>query len=284
MSYMVTHACKVIAATILALAIAGRVSLADAAASDPFFLYGSPQAKTLEEQGDIAAILRKHVTAADYIGDVLAHQLPDLASRVGRHHIFQAPANVDQVVRDSVACAPESAGLIFYDPEHYAQTPAAEQTDPVGAIRHALAAAQASRCHDFGVTPDGKFIGVRPTVCGYNLNASVFAHIDFTGVTLVNFQDQVLLGDKCQRKAVADAYLAFTKALTAMVRAKAPRALITAQIGLRDTPPDRAVAIIQALSGVVDGFYIAYPATMQITCKYCTPEDLDTVLSAFHHS
>ena len=55
---------------------------------------------------------------------------------------------------------------------------------------------------------------------------------------------------------------------------------ITAQFSFRYTPPEKMVAAIHALTGVVDGFYLAYPDESPIPAKYCTASNLHAVLEA----
>jgi hypothetical protein len=67
-------------------------------------------------------------------------------------------------------------------------------------------------------------------------------------------------------------------AVTGYVRARNPRIQVYAHLSLRYTPPAMMVEAIRALMSAVDGFSLGYPLYGEHV--YCTPENLEAVLSA----
>jgi hypothetical protein len=84
----------------------------------------------------------------------------------------------------------------------------------------------------------------------------------------------------CNARAGLDAYVAFMTVIARELRAKGGHPKIVAQVSFRFTPPERMIAAIRRLQGIVDGFYIAYPSNVGPPCAYCSPRNLEEVLSA----
>ena len=250
-----------------------------------FFIFSASKFDDSAGEQRIFELLRSQVTSADYIGERLAHALPDVAARVGAAHVVIAPASTAAVLKN-LACGPSKPGLVLYDPEHWPGTPADEQSNLAGAVSRIAKAINDSGCHTAGVAPDGRFVGIEPAACSWDLAKSVFGRMPIDGFTLINIQAQALLGDPCVRRSGETAssanYVAFVTAATGEIRKRSPNVIVTAQLSFRATPPNRMLAAIRALRSVVDGFYIAYPPGAPVACTWCSPAALATVLSAFH--
>jgi hypothetical protein len=72
-------------------------------------------------------------------------------------------------------------------------------------------------------------------------------------------------------------------AIASDVRARPSFPKIVAQLSFRLTSPDKMIAAIKQLSGIVDGFYIAYPRNVGPACSYCSSANLDQVLVLLSH-
>ena len=116
--------------------------------------------------------------------------------------------------------------------------------------------------------------------CAYDLDAGIIRGIDWQGISLLVLQSQILLGDRCNNPAAIQRYVDFVAAIAGPVRAKSATVRIVAQFSFRHTPPERMIAAMRALRGVVAGYYIAYPSNVGPRCRYCSPANLDAVLAA----
>lgn len=263
-------------AALAAILIAGSTFMANAATGpSPFFMFTS----YAKRNSPLRAVLEKYVTSADYISLGLSRGDPRLASRVGKSHIYVLPPSVKAVQRQASQC---KAGLIIYDGEHWGATPRSEQASMPMAVSDAKSATKSAGC-SFGFAPDGQYAGLTPKTCSYDLNSAIHRQIDFADITLFNVQAQRLLSDSCVGHGGIDNYVKFVTTVAGEVHAKNPATKVSAQFSFRYTPPDRMIAVMKQLRGVVDGFYIAYPVGVgNITCQYCSPTNLEQVLSAIN--
>lgn len=273
-------------ALLLLLAAIAPIS-AQAAAGAPFFIFLSAKFPTADEEAQVFKVLAARARSGDYLGRVLVERVPALSHRVDRSHILVAPASIAGVT-NNLACGPSTPGIILYDPEHWDATPNIEKSDLPDAIDQAKAAVAASKCHSFALAPDGRFAGVDPRACHWALQDSIFRNMHSTanGIALVNIQGHILFGNSCVKRFGEDnslaSYIAFNTAVANQIRAKIPGALVTTQLSLRAMSPQRILQAIKALTGIVDGFYVAYPASEGSPCRFCTPANLETVLAAIH--
>jgi hypothetical protein len=223
---------------------------------------------------ELAPIVEKYATPSDYVSARLVQKDPVLAARIPKSQAFWLPASVAGVQQ---YCS--TGNLVLYDGEHWSATPADEKADMPGAIGRAKALAKTNGCV-FGIAPDGQYAGLIPKTCTADVNRAIHRQIDWDDIALYNIQAQRLLSDDCASQGGVDNYVSFVSQVTREVHQKNPNAKVSAQISLRYTPPDRAIAVINRLKGVVDGFYIAYPVGQNLNCQYCTPQNLAQVLAA----
>jgi hypothetical protein len=255
---------------------------ATAAAQGPFFMFTTWQYATADETGEVGAVLRRHTRSNDYLGVNVELQFPNLAGRISRTHLYTLPPSLAAVERATVGKCGVRAGLIIYDGEHWQGTPPDEQADMAKAISRGKAIVHQTGCQDYGIAPDGHYIGIFPGTCRYDPAASIHHAIDWAGITLFDIQAQRLLGPNCFERAGVDAYVAMVTAIASDVRARPSFPKIVAQLSFRLTSPDKMIAAIKQLSGIVDGFYIAYPRNVGPACSYCSSANLDQVLEAIH--
>jgi hypothetical protein len=247
----------------------------------PFFMFTTSRFADAAERDAIRRSLGRYVTGSDYLSVGLVREFPELRARVERAHRYVLLTSLGEIQREIAGgCDPEAPGLLVYDGEHWPATPAGEQANMAAAIARAKAIATASRCYDFGVAPDGRFMGVQPDTCSYDLAAAIHRQVDWEGVALVDIQAQVLISDRCANGGSVDPYAKFVAAIAHDIRAIARPPAIAAQLSFRDTPPDRMIAAIQQLRDTIDGFYVAYPSNVGVPCRYCSPANLEQVLRA----
>jgi len=250
-----------------------------AAAADPFFLFVANRFDAPGEGERVRGVLARYFTERDYIGSILREASPELRSKIGISHTFAIPGGIDKARQYA---AGSEVGLVLYDIEHWAATPAEEQKDPAAAIARASDAVRAYQGKRFGITPDGQFIGIVAGKCAVDGSKNILPRIDMTKLDFVQFQAQRLLSDRCvQEGDGVKLYLSLVRAKAGDAKARNPKILTVAQFSFRYTPPERMIEMIRALSGAVDGFYLAYPATILGTrCEYCSPQNLERVLVA----
>ena len=266
---------------LLGAVVAFDAQTVTAAAKAPFFMFTAWQFATADEASAVGAVLRRHAYGDDYFGVNVVLQFPDLASRISRSHLYALPPNLAAVEHAAASRCGVGAGLIVYDGEHWRQTPSDEQADMPKAIDRGKAVVQAG-CRDYGVAPDGQYIGISPHACRFDPGASIHQAIDWTGITLFDIQAQRLLGADCIERAGVDAYVAAIESIASDIRAQLSFPKIVAQFSFRLTAPGKMVAAISQLRGIVDGFYIAYPSNVGPSCSYCSTANLDEVLAVIH--
>ena len=257
------------------LVVALHFARAGSAASvAPFFMFSTSKFDAVERDG-VLATLRTHVTSNDYLSDRLVELDAELARRVGPAHRYTLPPNLRALERQAAAC---SGGLVIYDGEHWGDTPLSEQTDMAAAIARGKSLAKAAGCR-YGVAPDGEFLGLVPKSCRVDAGSALHREVDWSDIALFNIQAQRLLSDACTAQSGVESYVRFVTTVARDVRAKNPDTKISAQVSFRSTPPDRMLAAVARLRGVVDGFYIAYPSNVGTACTYCSPQNLERVLA-----
>jgi hypothetical protein len=262
---------------VLVLSLIGAFSTMTAASASPapFFMFTAAKFADPDERLEIADVLRRRVASRDYLSWRLGEELPELALRVGRAHLYLLAPSLTQIARHRASCGPGAPGLIIYDGEHWPQTPLAEQEDIVKAVADGKTLATAAGCSAYGIAPDGQFLGIVPATGQYDLERSIHRRIDWDGISLFDIQAQRLLD-----RAGVDAYAEFVAAVGREVRATSPPTKLVAQLSFRSTCPEKMIAASHRLAGIVDGFYIAYPRNIGPICNYCSPDNLAQVLDA----
>jgi hypothetical protein len=249
--------------------------------SAQFFMFTTSKFASDGERDGVFSALRKYVIKWDYLSVRLAQVVPELGDRVGRGHLYTVPPSLGGIQLESArGCGPGTPGLIVYDPEHWPETPADERLDVPAAIARGKVVARRSGCHNYGIAPDGLYLGILPNSCSYDLSIGIHRTVDWDGINLFDIQAQRLLGDECSSHSGVEAYAEFVDAVTHEVRARARDLEIVAQLSFRYTPPERMMAAIERLRETVDGFYIAYPSRLGQICGYCSATNLEQVLEA----
>lgn len=219
------------------------------------------------------AILQANATAQTHLNHHIVQSDPALAAIVGPGDQFSSGTSIAEVT--TLASTPGSWAVVYYDIEHWSQTPSQEQANPVLSIEQAATAVHATGS-GFGITPDGQFLGLVGN-CTANLQGGIIPQIDWSQVDAVDLQVQALADDsKCGVGNVSN-FASFVKQAVAVLRAANPRMLISAQVSLRDSSPITAVKAIQSIEGVVDAVSIGYPDT---DCPNCTPSNLSLLLQS----
>jgi hypothetical protein len=148
------------------------------------------------------------------------------------------------------------AATIVYDIEHWAQTPASEQADPVGSIAEAAAVAHANG-KMAGAAPDGRFMGIRG--CKFDVSQGIVPKVNWKNVDLFNIQAQGLAQDSTCGAAAVSQFASFVSQVASIARASNPKIVIAAQISLSDSSPATALAAINAVQGAVNAIYVGCP-------------------------
>ena len=260
----------------LGFAIMLHPSMSRPATGTPFFMFSTSKFTGNESSG-IDSTLRTYVRGQDYLSERLATEFPEVGKRVDPAHVYVLPPSLKAVERHIASRCAGGAGLIVYDGEHWQDTPEDEQADMPGAIARGKTLARGGGCQ-YGVAPDGQFVGLLPKSCSYDLNDAIHRRVDWSDIALFNVQAQRLLSDSCVAQGGLDSYVRFVGTVAREVRAKSANTKISAQLSFRYTPPQRMLAAIDRLRGSVDGFYIAYPSNVGPSCTYCSPQNLAQVL------
>jgi hypothetical protein len=165
---------------------------------------------------------------------------------------------------------PANTKALLYDPEHWPQTPAAEQENLSQYVAQAVTLAHAHG-YQLIVTPGVDLTSVvdptKATAHGRYL-AFLESGLDAAtkGADIVDVQAQSDERD-------ASDYAAFVKAAAAQIHASSPSTVVIA--GLSTNPPRVAVTslelvnAIEAVSGVVKGFWINIPQGHSASCPEC---------------
>ena len=248
-------------------------SQAAGSATVPFFMFSAH----VGASSPLRSVLEQYVTSADYLSTTAVKGNPNLAARVQKSHIYALPPSLSALQQQVGNCA---AGLIIYDGEHWGATPQNEQADMPGSIASGQSITTSGGC-TFGVAVDGQYAGLVPKTCGYSIDRGIHRSLDFRNIALYNIQAQRLLSDECVAQNGQNNYVQFVTALANEIHTKNPGTKVSAQLSFRYTPPDRMIAVINQLRGVVDGFYLAYPSNVGgVPCEYCSADNLGQVLSA----
>ena len=265
----------------LAAAVAAVVAPlpAQLAEREPFFLFAAYRLGSAADREDVHQVLRDYFGPHDYIGKELAKDDPELARQVGKDHVFALAANLDVLGR---YVADREGAIVFYDMEHWPQTPKAEQEDPAGAVARAAGVVHAGGAAKFGLCPDGPFLGIDPKSCSASADKSVLRRIDPRTVDILLLQAQILLSDRCAAQGGPERYVSFVTSLAREARERNPDILVAAQASFRYTPPDRMIKAMRAVQDAVDGFYLAWPVeNPRVPNVYCSSDNLRRILQEF---
>lgn len=170
--------------------------------------------------------------------------------------VFTAVGDLERAVTGHQL--PAGTGAVLYDPEAWSFTPVAEQRDPVAAARQALAVAHAHGLKLI-VTPALNLTTVQSS--GSGTRWQQFLRLGLAGSIARTTDVLELQAQSLERDAPT--YEQFVREAVAQARAANPHVTILA--GLSTNPPGAAVttqqltAVIQATSGLVDGYWLNIP-------------------------
>jgi hypothetical protein len=242
-------------------------------AGRPWFAFAGRDAAALD-------VVNRYFRRGDFLNVNSARNRPELRTRIGHARIFRlSPSLRDVSAWASRPCeVPDSAGLILYDIEGWEATPAAEKGDVSASIEKASTIVRGVRCREFGIAPAREYLTGDPRQCSIGVG-SVPAAVQWRHVKVFVIQAQGLLRKNCVRTGGIEAYTRLVAEQAAIARAGRADVVVLAEVSFNRSAPDVIVRAIQATQGVVDGFYLAYPHGPN--CPYCSPADLEYVLSQF---
>jgi hypothetical protein len=253
----------------------------------------------------IQTILEAAVQPQDYINREVAGSDKVLLERVGWSHVYEDPASnstpapgstpAPDTIAAAIAGCPTSA-TIFYDIEHWANTPVSQQDNPVAAIGSAVkevnagptCASDGFSSFSAGIAPDGEFSGWYS--CGERANASSEAFYDqpnwvntgpgnsWQPIGFYDVQSQTLLAqspwDACYGSV--QTWWSVVSKITAIARAGNPSIKVWAHVSFGDetaTMMAAAITYAQAQSAPPDAYVVLYPdnATTQCPNPYAPP-------------
>ena len=237
-------------------------------AATPFLMF--PADAAFRDAGTIP-LTTKYLSSRDFVGIDAAVAVPALRKLVPPDHLMAlAPGLQDVQAWLSEGCA-AGPGLIVYQ-----QGIAVEAANPIANLNIAATAVRSSDCHKFGFLPGGAFFGL--THCALNLAASPYEQADWTKVDYLIIAGGGLVNDSCSGKTGAADYAAAAKTIAAFARGKNPKIVIVGHLSFRNAPAANMVQAASALTGIVDGFLLAYP--IYGPHRFCDPADLQAFLAA----
>jgi hypothetical protein len=237
------------------------------AASPVFMLDATPTDPRVLE------VIGKYVTDSDFIRLRDTGPGSGLAEKVKPSQRFDDFRNLDEVkFQVGRGCAGRATDQTLW---YYSPTTGPEFGDVLGSVAAAVKLIHTSACLQAGISPSTEFWGYQGP-CVYDLGSSAYQRVDWTKVDKVMIRGEGWLKAGC-RNGVAG-YQKFLATLTSYLRAQNPRIQVYAHMSFRYTPPAMMVDAIRALTPDVDGFSLGYP--LYGDHEYCTPENLEAVLSA----
>lgn len=116
------------------------------------------------------------------------------------------------------------------------------------------------------------------TNCAVNLEASLYQSVDWRSIDFLDIGGGQLLADGCIGRSTVKDYVSFIRSMVLYVRGKNPKIIIDAHLSFGSIQPSKIAEAIQAVSGDVDGFLLAYPLAPDHQHKYSNVQNLETVL------
>lgn len=227
---------------------------------------------------DAVALMLRSVDEGDY----LSRNIPGTGRLPVPVTLFSLPPSVDKVIAGGARPCPTGGAreLIVYDPEHWEHTPAEERENLKESINKAQSIVHDTECHQFGLAPGGRVLGVATESCSGD--ASEFIDIvDWKKVDLFVVQAQGLLSRRCTKTGNVDPYAEFVRGVVEAVKARNDKIKVLVSMSFRYTRPEVMVSAIGRTRGFVDGYYVAYPINKSgDRCRYCTKENLSVVVDA----
>jgi hypothetical protein len=243
-------------------------------AGEPFVMFASAW--------DFAAV--EYVLGRLDSDDYVSHSVARSADKSGklRARTFSLPPNLSGVQRGITHPCGDGNGrnLVIYDPEHWEHTPPEERDNLGGSLDKAKALIGTNGCMDVGFAPDGKMVGVIPKLCQGSPGEFV-SSVNWNGVHVFVIQAQGLLSNRCGGEKNINRYAEFIEKWVSILKKANPKVKIVSSMSFNYTRPDVMVAAVRQTRGLVDGYYLAYPARGGGTgCKYCSSENLSIVVES----
>lgn len=217
----------------------------------------------------VLEIIGKYVTDSDFVRwrDIGADS--SLAAKVKPSQRWDYARSLDEL-RFQVGRGCADRTMWYFSPAS-----GRELQDVLGSVASAVKLIHGSGCPQAGIAPGAEFWGYQGH-CKFDLDASAYQKVDWTQVDRVMVQGGAWLREGCANGA--ENYRKFMTTLIAYLRQRNPRIQVYAHLSLRLTPPAMLVDAMRALAADVDVVSLGYPLYGEHV--YCTPENLEAVLSA----
>jgi hypothetical protein len=232
---------------------------------------------------EVGDVMQRYMVRSN---DLLSYQprheykfVPDIISADGGFCISCAtPDAGEKNLKEAIADAQKfDTDVIAYNFEHWTETPATEQSNPVGSMDTAAQLTHAAGLK-FMFNPDGGYLwnkapdGVQ-YYKKYNWNNAEYLLIQFQS-------DRYAGGAGVDGTNVAD-FKNKVQTVTSYVKSKNPDIKIFVQLSLSFNKPDILIKKTEALESLstVNGVLYFYHEN-QSSCEYCTRSNLVTVLEA----
>lgn len=227
---------------------------------------------------DALAVVNKYFRHGDLVNIWSINKLPELGDRIGKgnQHILTSSLSELTEWANRPCDDPGGAGIIVYDPEEWAATPAAEKSDVSGSLAQGARLVNASGCRTYGIAPSRGFMSTHYQDCEAT-PGELNRQINWKGISLLVIQAQGLLVAPCVNKHGFENYEKFVSAVADIAKAGNPNILVFAEVSFNRSRPWIIIQAINRTRHKVDGFYLAYPRE----CKFCTPENLEEVLTRY---
>lgn len=224
-------------------------------------------------------VINKYFKEGDYLSVLIANEMPELGSRIGKSKQFKLSASLAAVADWANRPCNDSkgAGIIIYDNEEWDATPVDERVDIPKSIGQGADMVKASGCRAYGLAPARSFLskqrGCNPSPSDLNYQ------INWKRVEVLVIQAQGLLSEKCVRENGLKSYVNFISDIAKIAKKNNPKINIIGEVSFNRSTSEIISQAIDRVIQFVDGIYLAYP--QDGSCTYCSPLALEKVLSRY---
>jgi hypothetical protein len=256
-------------AVLVSALVAGTITVAQAAT--PSFIFGAVA------DPNVYPVLDKYFRSTDFVAIRMIGADQHLSQLLDRAHQVDLADTIGRIQADlDLGCGAGSPGTIWYQPA-IAPDDLASSPNNIASAANRI---HSSGCSLAGILPSAEFWGATGA-CQFNLAGSPYQQVDWTAIDRLDIQGEGMLSDSCIGKTGVADYLKLVTTIAGYVRGQNPKIAVYAQLSFRSTPPPTIVQAIEAMTGVVDGFLLAYPLNPNMEHKYSTAQNLEAVLAAF---
>ena len=218
----------------------------------------------------IVPVLQKYLHSTDYLigwgGQRLTmtflSQFPQLRKTMG----IASSSNFDEVMTQHIPRLPYAVDMIYYDPEHWEQTPVEEQ-QRVPETLSAVAKRIRQAGYRVGFAPDRRFA------------LELYQQINWADVDLFVFQVQRVVRAESDLPALHE----MVNRVASFIHDHNPRTEVYVQLAFRFAEPAlMRQAIDIALTAPIQGFSLLYLLNKDCPTQ-CTTQNLEQVLSHVSH-